>query len=242
LSHEDAQNRLKAALRQHQIDNIVLFGGNGTLRYIPPLLERWRIPSVGIPTTIDNDVPGTELTLGFDSACNFAYHAIDGILATAHALAGRIFMVETLGGNTGYLALAIATGAAAHAVLVPEYPYTEDWLAERVVNAVNMHGYALIVLSEGTPGARTLVDTLPQRTQIRMRDVRLGHAQRGGIPSHRDRVLAAESARAAHDALHAGLSFGVTVVRSGQVVVHEGLLPETKSAPDLAQYKAINGL
>ena len=114
LAEADAESRLKEQLDTHQIDNILLFGGNGTLTYIPPLLEAWGITCVGIPTTIDNDVSGTELTLGFDSACNYAYQAIDGVIATAHALPGRIFMVETLGGDTGYLALEVAYGAGAH--------------------------------------------------------------------------------------------------------------------------------
>ncbi|MDX1994062.1 MAG: 6-phosphofructokinase [bacterium] len=241
LSQPDAEERVRQTLTQHHIDGVLIFGGNGTLRYIPPLLQRWGVASVGIPTTIDNDVPGTELTLGFDSACNFAYHSIDGALLTAHALPGRMFMVETLGGNTGMLAVAVAHGAGAHAVLVPEYEYDIDWLSVRLINASQQHGYALLVLSEGIPHARTLADTLPQTTGIRMRDIRLGHAQRGAVPSHRDRVLAADMARAAYQALQNGLQSGVVIVRDQQVQIHEGILPTDTVLPERALYDRING-
>jgi 6-phosphofructokinase 1 len=229
--------------RLHGYDNVLLFGGNGTLRYIPPLLQTMGIPSVGIPTTIDNDVPGTETTLGFDSACNYAYISIDGALLTAHALRGRLFMVETLGGNAGYLALAVAHGAGAHAVILPEYDYPLEWLAERLKRAAARDGYALLVITEGAKGARTLADELPPLTGIRMRDVRLGHAQRGANPTHRDRVLAADMAYTAfHDLLN-GVSMGIAVVRGSKVVLHEGTLEGVEIAPpDEVLYRRINGL
>ncbi len=242
LSQTDAESRFRTLRQAHQIDNIVLFGGNGSLRHIPPLFNNWGIPYVGIPTTIDNDVPGTEETLGFDSACNYAYHSIDGALLTAHALRGRMFMIETLGGNTGFIALAVAAGAGAHVALMPEFAYEENWLAARLLSAVEVSGYALMVLSEGTPGARTLADDLPKLTGIRMRDIRLGHAQRGASPSHRDRVLASQMARSAYTALREGILSGVTVVRGGKMTIHEGLLPDVPVLPDRALYDRINGL
>lgn len=242
LKQAEAGERIRAVLRQHRINNVVLFGGNGSLRYIPPFFESWGIPCIGIPTTIDNDVPGTEDTLGFDSACNFAYQSLDGVLMTAHALAGRLFMVETLGGGTGFIALAVAHGIGAHAVLLPEFDYDVDWLALRLAEAVSDAGYGLLVLSEGAKDARSLADTLPELTGTRMRDVRLGHAMRGAPPSHHDRVLAAEMARAARDALREGITVGVVVVREGIVLPYEGLLPEETRLPDRALYDQINGL
>lgn len=242
LKQAEAGERIRAVLRQHKIANVVLFGGNGSLRYIPPFFAEWGVPCIGIPTTIDNDVPGTEETLGFDSACNFAYHSLDGVLLTAHALAGRLFMVETLGGNTGFIALAVAQGIGAHAVLLPEFEYDVDWLALRLAEAVSAVGHGLLVLSEGAKDARTLADTLPDLTGTRMRDVRIGHAMRGAAPSHRDRVLAAEMARTAREALREGLTTGIVVVREGVILPHEGLLPEETRLPDRALYDQINGL
>lgn len=242
LSKPGALEQLRTILARHEVDNLLLFGGDGTLRHIPPLLQSIGARCLGIPATIDNDVPGTEVTVGFDSACNFAYQSIDGLMATAHALRGRIFMVETLGGNNGILALAVAHGAGAHAVIVPEYEYSEGWLAKRLRTAAAQFGYSLLVICEGARGARTLAEELPTMTGIRMRDVRLGHAQRGGTPTHRDRVLAAEMAYAAFSALKGGIGAASLVVRSGQVVLHAGLLPERRMLPDRALYDRINGL
>jgi 6-phosphofructokinase 1 len=243
LNQDGAQNQLLAVLDQHNIDNVVLIGGNGTMHYVLPLLVLWGVKCIGIPVTIDNDVPGTERTLGFDSACNYAYQTIDGVRASARALPGRMFMVETLGGDTGLLALDIALGAGACAVLVPEYAYTNDWLARRLLEAIQWDGHALLVLSEGIQASRTLVDEIPQWTGIRMRDIRLGHGQRGGRPTHIDRALAANFSRLAYQALSDGCQSGVVVVRQGATFLHEGTLDGfPRPLPDLCLYCQINGL
>lgn len=242
LSQSDAGERIRAVIESQAIDNLVLFGGNGSLRHIPPLLRQWGVACIGIPTTIDNDVPGTEMTLGFDSACNYAYQAVDGAMTTAHALHGRLFMVETLGGSCGNLALAVALGAGAQAVILPEYEYEEGWLAARLKQAAETYGYGLLVICEGAREARTLADDLPKLTGIRMRDVRLGHAQRGGTPSHRDRVLASEMAQMAYQALKGGTTQGMIMVRGGQLELLADALPDTITPPDRRLYNRINGL
>jgi 6-phosphofructokinase 1 len=240
LKDPSAQADARQKLHEAEITGLVLFGGDGTLRHVLPLLISWGVPCAAIPTTIDNDVPGTDYTLGFDSACNFAYHSIDGVTATAHALSGRIFMVETLGGSTGYLALAVAAGAGAHAVLLPEYDYDELQVAVRLRAAADVDGFALLVFSEGAKGARTLAETLPERVGMRVRDVRLGHAQRGGPPTHRDRVFARQAAELAVETLAAGRS-GVIVERGGVLQCVE-TLPNKRPLPDAALYRRINGL
>jgi 6-phosphofructokinase 1 len=242
---KDTANRAKLSeiLASHQIDNIILFGGDGTLRHIPPILAEMGIGCVGIPTTIDNDVPGTDMTIGFDSACNFAHHTIDGLLATARALPGRIFSVETLGGNTGMLALDIAVAAGANAVLVPEYAYTDNWLIQRLEDAVKREQYALVILSEGIAAGRTLVDDLKEKAGLRIRDTRLGHGQRGTSPSHRDRILATEMANAAYEALQAGKKMGTLVVSGGKISLHAGKLADLPPRlPDQSSYNRVNEL
>lgn len=242
LKEAEGQQAMAGVLAQHGIDNVILFGGDGTLRYIPPILARLGVHCIGLPTTIDNDVPGTDLTLGFDSACNFAYHAIDGALATGRALPGRIFMVETLGGFSGMIALDVAFGAGAHAVLVPEYAYDDEWLAGRLLDAAQRDGYALLVLSEGVAASRTLFDDIFGWTNIRVRDIRLGHAQRGGTPTHRDRSLAAQMARLSFEALNADVTRGTVVVRDGQTLLHDGALDGFPARlPDVDRYNFING-
>lgn len=242
LSQPDAETRLKQVLTEHHVDQMILFGGDGTLRHVAPLLGTWGIPCIGIPTTIDNDVPGTEITLGHDTACNFAYQSIDGVRATAHALSGRMFLVETLGGTHGQLALAVARGSGAHAVLLPEYSYEPTWLAERMRQTVTQFGFGLVIVCEGTPGARTLAESLPPLTGIRMRDVRLGHAQRGGTPTHKDRVLAVTWADLAYESARNGSVSGTIVVQNGQSRFQSEPLPDTPLLPDFALYQRINGL
>jgi 6-phosphofructokinase 1 len=242
---KDTKNRAKLSkiLTSYQIDHIVLFGGDGTLRNIPPILVELGIACIGIPTTIDNDVPGTEMTIGFDSACNFAHPIIDAILATARALRGRIFSVETLGGNTGMLALAIAAAAGAHAVLVPEYTYTDEWLTQRLADAVKREQYALLILSEGVATSRTLVEDMQEKAGVKIRDTRLGHGQRGTSPSHHDRILASAMARAAYDALRANIKMGTIVVSGGKIRLHPGKLADLPPRlPDRNLYNQVNGL
>lgn len=242
LKEQGNRERMARILEEHGVDNVLLFGGDGSLRHLPPIIAEQGVKCIGLPTTIDNDLAGTELTLGFDSACNFAYQAVDGARATAHALPGRIFMIETLGGYTGMLALEVAYTVGAHAVLVPEYAYDMEWLSQRLSEAVKQDGHALLILSEGVAAARTLADDIPQWTQIRVRDVRLGHAQRGACPTYGDRKLAADMAQIAFQAMLDGVVRGTVVVRKGATMLHEGPLDGfPPRLPDVPRYNFING-
>lgn len=241
----DPHNRMKLSeiISRQRVDNIVLFGGDGSLRHIPPILRDMGIDCIGIPTTIDNDVPGTDETIGFDSACNAAHRVIDGLLATGRALPGRIFSVETLGGSTGFLALEIAYTAGAHAVLVPEYEYDLDWLADRLSQAADQYKLALLVLSEGVAASRILVEDMQRQHNLRIRDTRLGHGQRGVSPSHRDRTLAFQMAEIAFAGLHDRVQVGTTLVQNGKIQLCEDLVTRFPSRqPDLLRYQQINGL
>jgi 6-phosphofructokinase 1 len=243
LAQPGSQTALRDILARHTIDNLLLFGGDGTLRHIPPLLAQWGIPSVGIPTTIDNDVPGTDQTLGFDSACNFAYPLIDGIRATGHALVGRVFTLETLGGGTGFLALEIAGASGADAVLVPEIPYDPTHVSNRLQSAAERKGQALLVYSEGLPDKLDMLESIGRLTGIRVRSSHLGHAQRGGTPSHADRKLAADMAHMAYTHLRSRSAGGVLLVQAGHLRLHSGALDTSEPKPiDRMRYTQINGL
>ena len=242
LKAADARQKLNAIIERHAIDNVLLFGGDGTFKHVLPRLHRWGIACVALPTTIDNDVAGADYALGHDSACHFALQTIEGALATAHALPGRVFMVETLGGDTGHLALAIAYASAAHAVLVPEYPLPPQ-LYPRLKALVAQSGYALVVLSEGVPAIPRLIESIPVQAGARLRYMQLGHAQRGAAVSHRDRCVAHDMARIAWQALRDGVRIGAVVSRHGALTLREGTLPdEKKSPPDYQQYAFINDL
>ena len=243
LRTAEGRTQLMASLNAHQIDSVVLLGGNGSLAILTPILRDLGLRCIGLPCTIDNDVPGTERTLGFDSACNFAYPAADGIYATAQALLGRIFTIETLGGDSGMLALEIAAGIGADAVLVKEYEYDIAWVGQRLLSVVHRQGYALLVHGEGAKGSRTLAEDIQHQTGIRVRDTRLGHAQRGARPTHLDRLLASQMARIAFYAVRNGIPLGAVVVRNGRVQLHEGTLEGFPAQiPDRSVYEAVNGL
>jgi len=243
LERSDAGARLQALLARRQIDNLLLFGGDGTLQHVAPLLEAWGLSCLILPTTIDNDVPGTDYSLGHDSACNYALQAVEGIRATATALPGRIFMLETLGAPTGHLALAIAYASGAHLALLPEYPLDLDWLASRLKRIVDQDGYALIVLSEAYPQIDRLVAEIPKRTGIRIRYTTLGHGQRGADVSHRDRRIARDMSRVAFRAFKDGAGSGVVVARAGAIMLHDGSPSSGKKPlPDRDMYEFVNQL
>ncbi|MCY4538151.1 MAG: 6-phosphofructokinase [Chloroflexi bacterium] len=243
LASHDAGERLSRVLTQEKIDNLLLFGGDGTIKFVIPRLQTWGLSCIALPATIDNDVPGTDYTLGHDSACNYAWQTIEGIRATANALPGRIFLVETLGGDSGYLALAIAYACGADAVLLPEYDFGMGWLAERLKITVARRGYALVLLSEGVTGAERLADEIPNITGIRVRLTRLGHAQRGAAVSHIDRQRAVDMSRIAYDALKRGLRAGTVLSRDGALTLQAGKGSDAgKPTPDYQQYAFVNGL
>ncbi len=244
LSEESNHQMLHEVIFHHKVDHVVLCGGNDSLHHLPPILQDVGIACVGIPTTIDNDVAGTDRSLGFDSACQYAYQAIDAVRATGHALTGRFFAVETLGGNTGILTLEIARGAGADAVIVPEYPITDDApFVNRLKSAVRRKGHALLVYTESVPNKERILASLAQKVGIPLCETRLGHAQRGGVPSHADRVLAREWAHLAFGALKQGAASSITVYRDGSPTLRHGLLlDDPKPMPNRALYNEINGL
>jgi len=243
LQDPNARERLGDVMRRRGIDNLLLFGGDGTIRHVAPLLAGWGISCIVLPTTIDNDVAGADYTLGHDSACNFATQAVAGIRATAHALPGRIFLLETLGAPTGHLALAIAYASGADLALLPEYPLELDWLSERLKQIVARQGAALVVLSEAYPDIDRLVKEIPRRTGIRLRYTALGHAQRGADVSHRDRCVARDMSRVAWRAFKDGDRNGTVLWRAGAAILHHGSSPgEQKPPPDRHLYEYINQL
>ena len=172
------------------VDALVVIGGDGSFTGGLIFNSEFDFPVMGIPGTIDNDIPGTDFTSGFDTAANVAMEALDRIndTATSHQ---RVFVVEVMGRGAGDIALwsGIATGA--DAIVIPEREYDIEAIANKISeNRKNGKDHGLIVLAEGVMGAAEFKEKLDQYGDFDSRAITLGHIQRGGSPTVKDRVLA----------------------------------------------------
>lgn len=178
-------------MRDAGIDALVVIGGDGSFRGAHALWSEFGVPVVGIPGTIDNDIAGTEATLGFDTAVNTAIEAIDKIRDTANAHE-RTFLVEVMGRNSGYIALDVGIGGGAEAIILPEERLPVKEVAARIKRGLERgKTSSIVVMAEGpeSGGSMRLADELEKKYGIESKVCILGHIQRGGSPSARDRRL-----------------------------------------------------
>ena len=201
-------------IEEHTITHLAVVGGNGSLRGAA-LLSRYA-HTAGLPGTIDNDVHGSELSIGFDTALNTGLALLDAMRDSAESLP-RLFALETLGGDTGFLADAVARAGGADVTLIPEAVVPETALHERLRESVARQRYALIVASEGYPDLMGVLERASETLQTRIRVTRAGHAQRGGRPSAGDRLLAGALADVAFELLQRGKS-GAALWQNGRAV------------------------
>jgi len=206
-------------LKEYDIDAFVVIGGDGSFRGGYDLYKLG-FPIVGIPATIDNDIAGTDCTIGFDTACNTALYCIQKLRDTASSHE-RLFIVEVMGRHAGFLALEAAVAAGAEYVLVPERKFVLEDLCEKLNYARNRgKNHTLIIVAEGVMSAAELSAQLKDTGGYSARITVLGHIQRGGNPSSFDAVLASRLGGGAVEALLRGES-GVMVGRiSGKIVTH----------------------
>ena len=169
-------------MRRGGIEGLVVIGGEGSFKGAVKLEEEGSIPVIGIPGTIDNDVYGTDFSIGFDTAVNTAVEAIDRLRDTAESH-GRVFFVEVMGRHTGFLALEVGLADGAMDILVPEYPDDIDLLASQLRSSMAQgRQSSIIVVAEGdeSGGVFALAEQVNQRVPIDYRVAVLGHIQRGG--------------------------------------------------------------
>ncbi len=201
---EKGQRDALRTLNRFGIEGLVVIGGNGSLTGALQL-HKLGFPVIGIPATIDNDVNGTDIAIGVDTTLNTILDAIDRIKDTASSHQ-RAFVIETMGRNSGYLALVSGLSGGAELVLVPEFETSMSEVADTVEDAyIRGKAHCIIIVAEGwKPGTRALVDYLVQRKEELGFEVRLtvlGHLQRGGKPLAFDRLLATRLGAAAVRAL-----------------------------------------
>lgn len=215
---------IKEHYEQMGLDCLVCIGGNGTLK-TAHLLSEEGLNVVGIPKTIDNDVWGTDITFGFDSAVNIATEAIDRLHSTANSHK-RIMLIELMGHNAGWIALYSGVAGGGDVILIPEIPYNEDKIAEYLLTRANENkAYSIVVVAEGikTPAkdqsaAKYLSTRISEMTGLETRETVLGYIQRGGTPSPMDRVLATRYGAAAADMI-ARRDFGKMVALKNNEII-----------------------
>jgi 6-phosphofructokinase 1 len=247
IEEADRTDELVRAFRLHQIDALIAIGGDGSLA-IGAVLARKGLCVIGVPKTIDNDLEGTVITFGFDTAVSFATEAIDRLHSTADAH-GRVMVVEVMGRYAGWMALNAGISASADAILIPEIPYDLSFV-HRKIDECDERGqkYAIVVVAEGAkprggstsliaprmPGAAERLGGVGERvtreiealTGRETRLVVLGHLLRGGTPTSFDRLLALRFGAAAVRALEEGQS-GVMVALDPPMVKYVPLEEST---------------
>ncbi len=232
---EEGMQKAIDVCHKHGIEGMVVIGGDGSFRGAAALSARG-IPCIGIPGTIDNDISSTDYSIGFDTCVNCVADLIDRIRDTMRSHE-RCSVVEVMGRNAGYIALhaGIATGAAF--VMVPEVECTPEDVIEKIE-----HGRALgksnfiVIVAEGVGHAEELSAFIQERTGIVTRATILGHVQRGGSPSGRDRVLASQFGTYAVELLASGKSHRVVGIHKEELVnydIQEALLMKKEFPMDL---------
>ncbi|WP_117237744.1 6-phosphofructokinase [Thermus sediminis] len=209
---EEGRAKAVAKLKAAGIGGLVAIGGDGTFRGAMRLVEEHRVPVVGVPGTIDNDLFGTDHTIGFDTAVNTALEAIDRIRDTA-ASHERVFFIEVMGRHAGFIALDVGLAGGAEVIAVPEEPVDPRAIAQGLLESQKRgKTSSIVVVAEGAypGGAAGLLSAIQEHVRVEARVTVLGHIQRGGSPTAKDRILASRLGAAAVEALAGGTS-GVMV-------------------------------
>ena len=215
------EGRRKAydTMQMHHIDALVVIGGNGSLAGAQEFAAEYDVPCIGVPGTIDNDLYGTDNTIGYDTALNTIMDCVDKIrdTATSH---NRIFFIEVMGRDAGFLAQNSAIAAGAEAAIIPEDTTDIDQLAQVIGRGIRKSkNSSIVIVSEKDGGAMHYAERV--RTEYPEFDVRvtiLGHLQRGGMPTAFDRILASRLGVAAIEALKEGQRNVMIGVRNDEIV------------------------
>jgi 6-phosphofructokinase 1 len=233
FDHPDGIERVERCFKDVRLDALIVIGGNGSLTVASMIHDRTRLPIIGVPKTIDNDVVGTDVTFGFHTAVQIATDAIDRLHTTAESH-DRVMVVEVMGRDTGWIAMYAGMAGGATAILIPEVAFDIAEISSTVSRRHNRGRYAsIVVVAEGAkpiPGTMELPEyevdkwgrpryggvsdaiahEIERRTGYEARVVQIGHVQRGGTPSAYDRILATRFGLGAVQAAHDG-AFGTLI-------------------------------
>jgi len=196
------------------IKKLIVLGGDGSFRGMDIFSSEFNISFIGIPSTIDNDIAGTEYCLGVDTALNVIKHALDDIRDTGSSFK-RAFVIETMGRDCGYLALISALTSGAEICIIPEIQYDLDALKEKLQQQIkDGRSYIIAIVSEATQNTQKIQEWIEKELEFETRVMVLGHIQRGGSPSVYDRLMASEFVSFSIDRL--------LEQQNGEVIVYKG--------------------
>jgi len=215
---KEGQQRAYDTIKKHSIDAMVVIGGNGSFKAAHEFYKKYKVPSIGIPASIDNDINGIDVTIGTDTAVNTALAAIDNIRDTATSLE-RIFVVEVMGRDFGFIALTVALAGGCEEVIIPERKFDLQAVCDDIVEG-NLRGKMswIIVVAEGAGHAEEIAKRITDITDLETRAVVLGHVQRGGRPTAISRDLALNLGKAAVDCLLKGETDKAVGLYCGKIV------------------------
>ncbi|MBN23364.1 MAG: 6-phosphofructokinase [Bdellovibrionaceae bacterium] len=217
---KSVRKKASQILKEHQIEAVIVIGGDGSLTGAYHFWKETGIPMIGLPGTIDNDIPGTDLTIGFDTAVNTGLEAIDRIRDTANSHE-RIFLIEVMGRHSGHIAQEVGLAAGAESIWIPESPITSKEIIDRIKKAKEKGKLSsILVIAEGSSGSqgRKIHQELLKKG-LEPRLCTLGHIQRGGSPSALDRNLATLLSVTAIDALLGGKTHHSIGTQKGTIVL-----------------------
>ncbi len=206
--------------KKHGIEGIVVIGGDGSFRGARDL-SLAGIPCVGIPATIDNDITSTEYTIGFDTAMNTVLDMVDRLRDTCDSHA-RCSVVEVMGRKAGYIALRTSIAVGAVMALIPEHELDMDAVIKKITDTRKLgKKHFIIIVAEGVGGVENMAKEIEAATGIETRATVLGHVQRGGRPTLRDRLIATQMGYEAVQLLKDGIGNRVVAYKLGQVVNYD---------------------
>lgn len=201
---DEGKERAYQTVKKNLIDGLMVIGGDGSFRAAYEFYKKYKVPCIGIPASIDNDINGIDVTIGLDTAINTALYALDNIRDTATSME-RIFVVEVMGRSSGYIALQVALAGGCEEVLIPERSVDLEVVCHDIING-NLRGKIswIIITAEGAARAEEIAKRINEMTSLDTRAIVLGHIQRGGRPTAFSRTLALTLAQAAVDCLLQG--------------------------------------
>ncbi|MFP4456377.1 MAG: 6-phosphofructokinase [Clostridia bacterium] len=228
-------------LKENNIDSLIVIGGDGSMKGAHLLTKRG-INVVGIPATIDNDVSGTEQSLGSDTSLNTITEAVDKLRDTALSHE-RIFVVEVMGNTSGFLACESAVAVGAESVISPEYKWSIDGIVKRIVRGYEQGKKShIIIVSEGAASGREVADNVMAKSGMEVRLTVLGHVQRGGTPTTVDRVLGTKFGFEAVNALINGKSGRMVGIIDGKISFTDLEKIKTENIVDDRMHEAVQNI